>query len=206
MKIFVLVGCLIAAGSVHAQSSLSLDNKAQVVSACSIATAQHIAFGAINTLDNLIFYTAQGAVAVDCTKGQYAVTINGGNNNLTAYNQELVGGTYAYSFYCNRRMKSGSKYISYSLYTADTPRVPGKEQFVNEGRYASVKVNSPTLLTQKQTDGYGSTSCAQAANPYATLVFDKKGSQMVPVIAQLNVASGTTTGVYTDTLAITVVF
>lgn len=195
-----------AAGSLQAQTSLSLSNKAQVVSACSIATVQHIAFLPINTLDFVTFYTAQGAVAVDCTKGQYAVTINGGSNNLTAYNQELVGGTYAYSFYCNRRMKSGSKYISYSLYTADAQRVPGKEQFLNEGRYASIKVNSPTLLTQKQTDGYGDTSCSQAGNPYATVTFDKKGSQIVPVIAQLNVASGTTTGVYTDTLAITVVF
>lgn len=206
MKSLVLVGCLMAAGSVQAQTSLSLSNKAQVVSACSIATVQHIAFLPINTLDFVTFYTAQGAVAVDCTKGQYAVTINGGSNNLTAYNQELVGGTYAYSFYCNRRMKSGSKYISYSLYTADAQRVPGKEQFLNEGRYASIKVNSPTLLTQKQTDGYGDTSCSQAGNPYATVTFDKKGSQIVPVIAQLNVASGTTTGVYTDSLAITVVF
>lgn len=206
MKSLVLVGCLMAAGSLQAQTSLSLSNKAQVVSACSIATVQHIAFLPINTLDFVTFYTAQGAVAVDCTKGQYAVTINGGSNNLTAYNQELVGGTYAYSFYCNRRMKSGSKYISYSLYTADAQRVPGKEQFLNEGRYASIKVNSPTLLTQKQTDGYGDTSCSQAGNPYATVTFDKKGSQIVPVIAQLNVASGTTTGVYTDTMAITVVF
>lgn len=205
MKYFLAVAALVVGGSAQAQTS-SLENKAQVVSACSIATVQHIAFGAINTLDRVTFYTAQGAVAVDCTKGQYAVTINGGNNNLTSYNQNLVGSTYAYSFYCNRRMKSGSKYISYSLYTAEAQRVPGKEQFLNEGRYASFKVNSSTLLTQKQTDGYGDTSCSQAGNPYATVTFDKKGSVVVPVTAQLDVAPGTMTGVYTDALAITVVF
>lgn len=205
MKYLLAVAALIGVGSAQAQTS-SLQNKAQVISACTIATVQHIVFPPINVLDNTQFYTASGAVAVDCTKGSYAVTINGGNNNLTAYNRDLVANSYMYSFYCNRRMKSGANYISYSLYPQEASRVPNSEQFVGTDRYASVKVSTPSLLSQQQTDSYGSTSCNQAANPYATLVFDKKGSVVLPVTAQLNVAKGTIVGTYVDTLSMTVVF
>lgn len=205
MKYLLAAVGLVVGFSAHAQTS-SLQNKAQVVSACTVTTVQHISFPPINTLDNTTFYTASGAVAVDCTKGSYAVTINGGNNNLTGYNRDLVANTYMYSFYCNRRMKSGANYISYSLYPQEASRVPNSEQFVGTDRYASIKVSTPNLLSQQQTDSYGSTSCNQAANPYATLVFDQKGSVILPVTAQLNVAKGTIMGTYVDTLAMTVVF
>ena len=205
MKAFLSAVGLIVGFSAQAQTS-SLENKAQVVSACSIATVQHITFPPINTLDNTTFYTACGAVGVDCTKGSYAVTINGGNNNLTAYNRDLVANTYTYSFYCNRRMRNGSNYISYNLYPQDAPRIPNSEQFVGAERYASVIVSTSSLLNQQQTNAYGSTSCNQAANPYATLVFNTKGSLILPVTAQLNVSKGTIIGTYLDTLSMTVVF
>lgn len=182
-----------------ATSSSTLTNSSTVVSACSISVNDAIQFGVINTL-NETTKTAQGALAVNCTKGTYQVSVNyglsssiGNISNIKSQNYCPNGSCYSYTsydYYCGRSMSGAKGKIPYSLYTNS-----GLTAEANEKRSGGYYGNTDTT-----------TSCSTPTTLFGTVVFTQKGAISVPVYARMNATKATPAGSYVDTLTFTVSF
>jgi len=192
-KTLLVLACLGLSGAVQAQN-YSLKQTATVVSGCTISTTQNLSFGILNPLDSQIL-TAQGGLSLDCTKGGYTVSVNGGSNVPVSlwYNSTYVGGTTGNLYYykCERVMTAPGKSstLRYDLYTTSNGSTPVYSEFT-----------VPT--TNNPQD------CGLRNFTFATINFTQPGAQQVPVYAKLsNIAARTlSAGNYTDTLNFTVTF
>lgn len=192
-RTLLILACLGVAGSAQAQN-YSLKQTATVLAACTISTTQNLSFGVLNPLDPQIL-TAQGLLSLDCTKGAYTVSVNGGNNVPASlwYNSTYVGGTTGNIYYykCERIMKAAGKTstLRYDLYTTSNGSTPVYSEF-----------SVPT--TNNPQD------CGLRNFTFATVNFTQPGEQQVPVYAKLsNIAARTlAAGNYTDTLSFTITF
>jgi len=193
-KSLLILAYLGLSGAVQAQN-YSLKNSATVVGSCTINTTENLNFGVLNPLDpqNL---SAEGGLSIDCTKGSYTVSVNGGSNipdsrwYTSTYNIG-IGNTYYYK--CDRVMKIAGKTASlrYDLYRSSNDSTPVYSEF-------SVRQsNNPE-------------DCAPRDFAFATVKFTQPGAQRVPVYAKIaNAQSYARTliaGNYTDTLNFTVTF
>lgn len=195
----VLMSLFVASHASAATSNSTLTNSSTVVSACSISVNQALQFGAINTL-NEITKTAQGALAVNCTKGTYALSVNygqsssiGNTSNIKSQTSCPNGSCFTYTtydYYCGRSMSGPKGKIPYTLYTNSALTVEA-----NQKRSGDYYGNTDTT-----------TSCSTPTTSFGNVVFTQKGAISVPVYARMNATKSTAMGTYTDTLTFTVSF
>lgn len=184
---------MMVVGATHAQTSNNLNNSATVVGSCSIATTQNIVFGQFNPLTD-DEKTGSGAVQVECTKGQYNISLNQGQNSLrvsNGYEYEKCGPNNLCTYYvykCDRAMKNpGGVKIAYQIFT--------DSNMSSEAAYQS-RLSSPITGTQ----------ACNSSSVFAQLVFDNPGAQTIPVYGKMLVNRNATPGVYIDTMSVTVTF
>ena len=193
LKTTLILACFAVACSAQAQNS-SLKQTATVVAACTISTTQNLSFGILNPLDPQIL-TAQGGLSLDCTKGAYTVSVNGGSNVPVSlwYNSTYVGGTTGNLYYykCDRVMTAPGKAstLRYDLYTTSNGTTPVYSEFT-----------VPT--TNNPQD------CGPRNFTFATITFTQPGAQQLPVYAKLSNLPARTlsAGNYSDTLNFTITF
>lgn len=193
-KSILILACLGFAGAAQAQN-YSLKQSATVVGACTINTTENLNFGTLNPLAPQDL-SAEGALSIDCTKGSYTVSVNGGSNipDSRWYNSTYnigIGNTYYYK--CDRVMKIAGKTASlrYDLYRSSNDSTPVYSEF------SVPKTNNPE-------------DCAPRNFVFTTINFTQPGAQRVPVYAKISssqsYARTLVAGNYTDTLNFTVTF
>lgn len=181
-------------GSVSAQTvSSSLNNSATVVGACSIVTTQHIMFGQFNPLTD-DEKTASGAIQVECTKGDYSISLNQGQNSLrlsNGYEYEKCGPNNICTYYlykCDRAMKnSGGVKIAYQI-------------------FSDASMSSEMNAQGRSTSSVPGTQSCTSNSVLSSLTFNTAGAQTVAVYGKMLGNRNATPGAYVDTMSATVTF
>lgn len=193
-KIAVLTLSLaLAIGSVSAQTTSILNNSATVVGACSISTTQNIMFGQFNPLTDSE-KTASGAVQVNCTKGDYSISLNQGQNSLrlsNGYEYEKCGPNNLCTYYlykCDRAMKNpGGIKIAYQI-------------------FSDANMSSEMAAQGRLTTSIPGTQSCSTSSVLTQLTFNSPGAQTVPVYGKMLVNQNATPGAYVDTMSATITF
>ena len=199
-----LVLCVSA--SAGAQNSTTLDNKATVVSSCTIATVQHLTFAAIDVNSSGQTLSGEGTIQAHCSKGAYNIKVLNGPNTATnsiIYRKEGSGSTYTHRWGCQRAMANGTHTIPYSLVVGPNGTYFNDANGVFD---TTVYTFGPQTLPTATYNSHASSACNDPMVRYTQILATTNSPTNVTIYAKMTVPKTAKYGVYTDALTISVEF
>lgn len=185
----------------QAQSkSLSLTNTVTAVDSCTLNTTQNLNFGTYNPLNDNAGIRSVGQVQIYCAPGRKLIKMNNGNNSSQVYTRKEVGyptgsGTYYWYYNCQRRMKNAEgQTLAYNFYT--------------DAAYGSTISNELSGAGTSSSNGGFTCGAATQQLTYVDFTADKNAPQVINLFGEIlpNQGSTATSGVYTDSMVISVAF